>query len=62
MLLSFYSVSNHAPFIESLALANYSAGDLDKAEEEYNKITYMTSGRHYSGDIYAKSFYMLGKI
>jgi tetratricopeptide (TPR) repeat protein len=37
-------------------------GDLDKAQEEYEKITSLSRGRLFFGDIYAKSFYMLGKI
>jgi tetratricopeptide (TPR) repeat protein len=45
-----------------LALAYYESGDLDKAQEEYERITALTNGRIYYGDIYAKSFYMLGKI
>jgi serine/threonine protein kinase len=52
----------HALFIESLALAYYKSEDIDKAREEYEKITALTTGRYEYGDIYAKSFYMLGKI
>jgi predicted hydrocarbon binding protein len=33
-----------------------------RAAEEYEKIISLTTGRLYYGDIYAKSFYMLGKI
>ena len=53
---------SHALFMEHLALAYYRMGDLDKAQEEYEKITSLSSGRLYYGDIYAKSFYMLGKV
>jgi len=49
-------------FIEPLALAYYRTGDMDRARKEYEKITRITMGRLESGDIYAKSFYMLGKI
>jgi len=56
------SYDKQALFIEPLALAYYKAGDLEKAREEYQKITQLTSGRLLYGDIYAKSFYMLGKI
>jgi len=49
-------------FIEPLALAYYRAGDTNRAREEYEKITRITMGRIDSGDIYATSFYMLGKI
>jgi len=52
----------HALFIEPLALAYYKAGDFEKAREEYERIISLISGRFYYGDIYAKSFYMLGKI
>jgi tetratricopeptide (TPR) repeat protein len=53
---------SHALFMEPLALAYYKMGDLDKAQEEYEKITSLSSGRIYYSDIYAKSFCMLGKI
>ncbi|NIM90238.1 MAG: protein kinase [Candidatus Aminicenantes bacterium] len=52
----------HALFINSPASAHYKAGDLEKAIEEYEKITMLTTGRMQYGDIYVKSFYMLGKI
>jgi len=51
-----------ALIIDSMALAYYRAEDFDKAGEEYEKITSLTTGRLLFGDIYAKSFYMLGKI
>jgi len=51
-----------ADFIEPLALAYYKSGDLEEAQKEYERITFLTWGRSGSGDIYAKSFYMLGKI
>jgi len=51
-----------AAYIYSLGLAYYEAGDLEKAREEYEKIALLTTGRLNQGDIYAKSFYMLGKI
>jgi tetratricopeptide (TPR) repeat protein len=52
----------HANFFDALALANYKAGNLKEAQREYERITSLTSGRAYYGDIYAKSFNMLGKI
>jgi len=64
-LLPFQSIEEgetHAIFIEPLALAYYRSDDLEKAREEYEKITTLTTGRLYYGDIYAKSFYMLGNI
>jgi serine/threonine protein kinase/tetratricopeptide (TPR) repeat protein len=52
----------HALFYEPLALAYLKSGDFAKAQEQYEKITQLTTGRLAYGDIYAKSFYMLGKI
>jgi tetratricopeptide (TPR) repeat protein len=49
-------------FFDNLARALYESGELDKGSKEYEKITLLTTGRHYYGDIYAKAFYMLGKI
>jgi len=53
---------SHALFMEPLALAYYKMGDLDRAQQEYEKITSLSSGRIYYGDIYARSFYLLGQI
>jgi tetratricopeptide (TPR) repeat protein len=53
---------DHASFIEPLALAHFKAGDLENARAAYERIISMTSGRLGFGDIYANSFYMLGKI
>ncbi|MFB0564705.1 MAG: protein kinase [Candidatus Aminicenantaceae bacterium] len=52
----------HALFIEPLALAYYKQGELEKARYECERIISLTLGRLGYGDIYAKSFYMLGKI
>jgi len=52
----------HALFIEPLALALFKSGNLDKAREQSEKIAQLTTGRQHYGDIYARSFYMLGKI
>jgi serine/threonine protein kinase/Flp pilus assembly protein TadD len=57
-----FPVDEQAFYIEPLALAYYKSGDLEKAREEYLKITALTSGRQRYGDIYARSFYILGKI
>jgi len=52
----------HAVFMEPLALSYYKAGNLEGARQEYEGITKLSMGRADYGDIYAKSFYMLGKI
>ncbi|UCE22740.1 MAG: tetratricopeptide repeat protein, partial [Candidatus Aminicenantes bacterium] len=49
-------------FLNSLAQAYYKADDLEKAREEYEKISSLTYPRLMDGDIYAKSFYMMGTI
>lgn len=56
------NMESYGWYFEPLALAYYRSGDLEKAEQEYEKISKMTLGRVCSWDIYAKSFYMLGKI
>ena len=63
-LLSFqnYPAHGQALFFSPLALTHYKAGNLEKAREEYERITSLTVGRLNFGDIYAKSYYMLGKI
>jgi len=45
-----------------LAHAFYQAEEWGKAIDNYQKITSLTTGRLFTGDIYVKSFYMLGKI
>ena len=49
-------------FINSLAEAYYKNGDLAKALGEYKRISSLTFSRIWDGDIYAKSFYMMGMI
>ena len=53
---------DHALFIDPLALSFYKKGDLERAREAYERLTFLTYGRFYHGDIYAKGFHMLGKI
>jgi serine/threonine protein kinase/Tfp pilus assembly protein PilF len=53
---------HHAWHLEALARAYYESGNLERAREEYALITTLRGGRRGSGHIYAKSFYMLGKI
>ncbi len=52
----------HALFYDPLALVYYKTRNLEKAQEQYERISQLTRGRLIYGDIYAKSFYMLGKI
>lgn len=53
---------DHAFYLDPLAYAFYLSGDFEKAQDQYEKITHLTTGRLSYGDIYAKAFYMLGKI
>jgi tetratricopeptide (TPR) repeat protein len=53
--------SNSAFFLEALARAYFESGDLENARKTYEEITRLTTGRIRYGDIYARSFYMLGK-
>ncbi|MFX0069259.1 MAG: tetratricopeptide repeat protein, partial [Candidatus Hodarchaeota archaeon] len=48
-------------YADSLGLAYYNSGDFEKAQEEYEKID-LSRGMIDYADIYAKAFYMLGKI
>jgi len=49
-------------FLNSLAEAYFKSGDLEKAEKTYQKIQSLKMSRLLDGDLYAKSFYWLGKI
>jgi tetratricopeptide (TPR) repeat protein len=51
-----------ADYVESLAIAYNASGDIDKAQAEYERIVSSSSGRSAFGDVYAQSFYELGKI
>jgi tetratricopeptide (TPR) repeat protein/tRNA A-37 threonylcarbamoyl transferase component Bud32 len=58
-----YGPLSYPAFVLSdLGYAYYRSDNLIKAEEEYKRIQSLTSGRILFGDMYAKSFYMLGKI
>lgn len=54
--------NDQSVFMSPLASTYYKSGDLKQAKEGYENITVLTTGRLFYGDIYAKSFYMLGKI
>jgi serine/threonine protein kinase/predicted Zn-dependent protease len=49
-------------FLNRLAEAYFKAGNPDKAQEQYEKITRLTLGRMDDGEAYAKSYYRLGTI
>jgi len=60
---SIFGINNeHGLYMYFLALAYYKTAEINKAQETFEKITHLTTGRLYYGDVYAKSFYMLGKI
>jgi len=61
-LLGYGPLTIDAGYINTLALAYYRSGELNQALSEYERITSLIDGRLERGDIYAKSFYMLGKI
>jgi tetratricopeptide (TPR) repeat protein len=52
----------HAFYLDPLARALYQTGNFEAAQEQYEKIVSLTTGRLCWGDIYARSFYWLGKI
>jgi tetratricopeptide (TPR) repeat protein len=53
---------DQAKFFDSLGEAYYRGGDLPDAAVMYKKISLLTTGREAYGDIYARSFYRLGRI
>jgi len=56
------SSDEQAFFYNGLAAAYYQSGNLPKAIETYMGIISLTTGRLQWGDIYARSYYWLGKI
>jgi tetratricopeptide (TPR) repeat protein len=57
-----FGLGDQTLFLDPLAWAYYQAGDSEKARAEYEKIIALNFGRIGYGDIFARSFYMLGKI
>ncbi len=55
-------LDDHALFLYPLATALYKAGELEKAQDQYQRITSLTTGRLFFGDMFARSLHMLGKI
>jgi serine/threonine protein kinase/predicted Zn-dependent protease len=62
MPFQFLWSNDHSLYLDCLARAYYKSGNLDKARQEYEEISSLTTGRIVYGDIYPTSFYMLGKI
>ena len=58
----YYKFDLHILFLDSLASAYFQMGNWDKAQKSYEQIVTLTTGRLRWGDLYAKSFYWLGKI
>jgi tetratricopeptide (TPR) repeat protein len=54
--------NDHILFMDALARAYFEHGDLDKARKECEKISQLTVGAFYYGDMFAKNFYRLGMI
>ncbi len=54
--------NDHVLFVDASARAYFEHSDLDKARTEYEKITRLTVGAFYYGDLYARSFFRLGLI
>jgi tetratricopeptide (TPR) repeat protein len=52
----------HSLFIESLAYAYYNSSDFEAAKEEFEKITHLTIGKLWYGDMYTNSHYMLARV
>jgi len=50
------------PFIDSLGMTSFRAGDLDRAQNEYTRLTELNFGKLDAGDTFATAYYMLGKI
>jgi tetratricopeptide (TPR) repeat protein len=49
-------------YLNMLAEAYLKAGNLEKAQEQYERITRLTAGRADDGEAYAKGYYKLGMI
>jgi tetratricopeptide (TPR) repeat protein len=57
-----YKLDVHILFLDALASAFFAKGDWDKAQGACEKIIALTTGRVRWGDLYAESYYRLGKI
>jgi tetratricopeptide (TPR) repeat protein/predicted Ser/Thr protein kinase len=57
-----YGYEEQAFYMDSLASMYYRAGNREEAKKSYERISRLTWGQVSFGDIYALSFYSLGKI
>jgi TolA-binding protein len=55
-------METQALYYYPLAFAYFKAGDLPEAKAEFERVTTLMGGKFCFGDLYAKSFYWLGKI
>ena len=54
--------NSQLPYAYFTGLAYHKAGDLENARQEYERVISLAAGRQAFGDLYSKSFYMLGII
>lgn len=62
--LSLISAANSGNMLytHSLGKAYYLAGDLEKAAQEFEKAVALTTGKLNYGDVYVRSYFMLGQV
>jgi len=53
---------NQSHPVYHLGLAHFRSGNMEKARKSFEDVTRMTTGRLFFGELYPKSFYMLGQI
>ena len=53
---------NQSHPVYHLGLAYFRSGNMEKARKAFEDVTRMTTGRLFFGELYPKSFYMLGQI
>lgn len=58
----YQTYDNHALYYYSSAIAYYRSEKLEQAQHQFEKTIDLTLGRMHWGDLYAKSYYWLGKI
>jgi len=58
----YFKADMHILYFDALASTCMESGDLEKAQKLYERITGLKTGRLRWGDLYVKSYYLLGKI